>query len=76
MPAAAIDMDYLTHPDCTDLDHIPGTDGIPYFGSSLSSIYHLPSLLERHWEKWGEVLKGKSDAEATTHFSTPRSWHT
>jgi len=59
MAKAAIDQDYLTHSDCTSLDHIPGTDGIPYFGSSLSTIYNLPTLLDRHFENWGEVSRIK-----------------
>jgi cytochrome P450 len=59
MAKVAIDQDYLTHPDCTDLDHIPGSDGIPYFGTSLSTIWGLPALVDRHYEKWGEVSRIK-----------------
>lgn len=57
--AQEIDMSYLERPDCQDLDHIPGTDGIPYFGESLRSIWGLEELLEDHQKKWGNVSRIK-----------------
>lgn len=57
--AQAVDTDYLTHPDNKDLDHIPGTDGFPYFGSSLKTIWGLEELLEQHYQRWGEVSRIK-----------------
>lgn len=59
MAKAQIDQSYLTRPDCHDLDHIPGTDGIPYFGESLKSIWGLEGLLRSHQEKWGNVSRLK-----------------
>ncbi|CAA0123558.1 Putative cytochrome P450 136 [BD1-7 clade bacterium] len=59
MAKAAVDKSYLTRPDCKDLDHIPGTDGLPYFGSSLSTIWGLEEVLEKHYQKWGEVSRLK-----------------
>ncbi len=57
--AAVINQDYLTHPDCKDVDHIPGTDGIPYFGSSLQTIWGLHDLINKHYDLWGDVSRIK-----------------
>lgn len=57
--AQTIDRSYLTRPDCKDLDHIPGTDGLPYFGEALKSIWHMDKLVEEHYKRWGEVSRIK-----------------
>jgi len=57
--AKKIDTSYLTRPDCKDLDHIPGTDGIPYFGESLKTIWHMDKMVEDHYQRWGEVSRIK-----------------
>jgi cytochrome P450 len=50
---------YKTQPDNHDLDHIPGTDGLPYFGSSLDVVFRLDYVARKHHEKWGEVSRLK-----------------
>jgi cytochrome P450 len=59
MAKVAVNKDYLGRPDCKDLDHIPGSDGIPYFGSSLNTIWGLQRLFKKHHEKWGDVSRVK-----------------
>jgi cytochrome P450 len=59
MAKAQIDTSYLTRPDATDSDHIPGSDGLPYFGRALNTIFGLEELLEEHYKKWGEVSRIK-----------------
>lgn len=59
MAKAAIDTSYLSRPDATDLDHIPGTDGFPYFGEGLRTIWGLENLLDDHYKKWGEISRVK-----------------
>jgi cytochrome P450 len=59
MAKAAIDNSYLSRPDAKDLDHIPGTDGFPYFGEGLRTIWGLENLLDDHYKKWGEVSRVK-----------------
>lgn len=57
MAKVAVNQDYLSRPDCKDLDHIPGSDGIPYFGRSLNTIWGLQKLFRQHHEKWGDVSR-------------------
>ncbi|MCK5881591.1 MAG: cytochrome P450 [Sinobacterium sp.] len=59
MAKVEIDQSYLTRPDNHDLDHIAGTDGIPYFGESLKSIWGMEGMLQSHAEKWGNVSRIK-----------------
>lgn len=59
MAKAAVDPSYLSRPDNKDVKHIPGKDGIPYFGRSLNSIFGLDKLLAEHASKWGEVSRIK-----------------
>ncbi|NRB37673.1 MAG: cytochrome P450 [Pseudomonadales bacterium] len=59
MAKAEINKAYLSRPDNHDLDHIDGTDGIPYFGESLKSIWGMEDLLKSHAEKWGNVSRVK-----------------
>lgn len=59
MAKAQIDQSYLSRPDCHDLDHIPGSDGIPYFGNSLSTIWGLDKLCKNLQDKYGGVARIK-----------------
>ena len=59
MAKAAVDQSYLDRPDNKDVSHIPGSDGIPYFGNSLSTIWGLDKLLNEHAEKYGNVSRAK-----------------
>lgn len=59
MAKAQIDMSYLERPDCKDLDHIPGSDGLPYFGNSLRTIWGLDKLIADHAKKFGNVSRIK-----------------
>jgi len=45
--------------DNTDLDHIPGDYGIPYFGCSLSLIFRFYEFTKGNYEKYGEVSRMK-----------------
>ena len=49
--------DYRNQPDATDLDHIPGSDGLPYFGSSLQFFFNFRGMINDRYRKWGEVSR-------------------
>ena len=59
MAKVEIDQAYLSRPDNQDLDHIDGTDGIPYFGESLKTIWGMEGVLKDHAAKWGNVSRIK-----------------
>jgi len=59
MAKAQVDMSYLERPDNHDVDHIPGDYGIPYFGSSLQTIFGLDKFVKERWEKYGAVSRVK-----------------
>ncbi len=59
MAKPAVDPAYLLRPDNQDVKHIPGSDGVPYFGVSIDTIWSLDKLLQRHAEKYGEVSRVK-----------------
>ncbi|WP_188109599.1 cytochrome P450 [Pseudohalioglobus sediminis] len=50
---------YKQEPDNRDLDHIPGSDGLPYFGRGLDAVFRLKDLADEHYRKWGEVSRIK-----------------
>jgi cytochrome P450 len=49
--------DYRNQPDATELDHIPGSYGLPYFGSSLQFFFNLRGMINDRHRKWGEVSR-------------------
>lgn len=59
MANEAVDMSYLDRPDCKDLDHIPGSYGLPYFGQALASLWDLQGLCEKLYSEFGPVSRVK-----------------
>lgn len=53
----ASSLDYRSQPDNRALDHIPGTDGLPYLGCSLDVVRDLKQVALMHREKWGDVSR-------------------
>ncbi len=57
--AQIIDYNYKFADDNHELSHIPGNDGIPYFGRSLHFIFRFYELAKEHYEKYGEISRIK-----------------
>jgi cytochrome P450 len=53
----AIEQDYKTQPDCTDLGHIPGNWGLPIIGHMLPWVKDMRGMLEKHARQYGPVSK-------------------
>ena len=49
--------DYKTQPDCTDLDHIPGTFGLPVIGHLPWVFSDLRGLSVKLRKKYGPIAK-------------------
>lgn len=50
--------DYLSQPNATDLDHIPGDYGrIPFLGKTMPLLDNPYPLFRDHFEKYGEISR-------------------
>jgi cytochrome P450 len=54
---AVLDKSYLTAADCKALGHIPGDNGLPLFGHALSLYDKLPSFLDAHIGRYGQLSR-------------------
>lgn len=59
MARAAVDLSYKAQPDNNDLDHIPGKDGIPYFGRSIEALLDWEGMTKGDLERYGNVSRMK-----------------
>lgn len=55
--SSAIDLSYRENPDNHNLDHIPGIDGLPYFGRTIKTLSQYEELVQEHLEKFGNVSR-------------------
>lgn len=58
MAKEAVDLSYKNNPENYDLDHIPGRDGIPYFGSSIAALLDWEKVVKEQAE-FGNVSRLK-----------------
>ncbi len=60
MAAQPTSMDYVNEPDCTNLDHIPGSYGpIPYLANVIDIVKDLYGFIDKNYHRFGEVSKIK-----------------
>ena len=65
-PAAeAKTEDYRQMPTNTRLDHLPGDYGLPYFGRTFRSLYHLPEFLQEQYQQYGPISRTRIGGENT-----------
>ena len=61
--AAELSADYRQAPTNTRLDHLPGDYGLPYFGHTIRSLYHLPEFLREQYRDYGPVSRTRMGGE-------------
>ena len=49
--------DYRLAPNNRNLSHIPGENGIPYFGNSIASVFKLDKISQHHYNTYGEISR-------------------
>lgn len=59
MAKAAVDLSYKAKPDCSDLAHIPGRTGLPYFGRSIEALLGWEEMTKKELETYGNVSRIK-----------------
>ena len=57
MATTAVNTDYKLAPDCTDLDHVPGTFGLPIIGQTFSLVKDLYGTIDKQYRQYGNVSR-------------------
>ncbi len=59
MTSQSLDTNYRSRPDCKNLDHIPGTSGLPFIGNTLDVIKDLDGFIHQLHKEHGSVARVK-----------------